>query len=156
MKLIEDIIIKEEDFTATMEGKILPFLNENFKEGYISSTDGLKLHYQFLVNPNEKAAIVISHGYCEFISKYAESIYYFYEMGYSVFMMEHRGHGFSGRLVEGFSKVHVRRFEDYVSDFNLFIENVVIPESLTEKLYLFAHSIQMYLKRRCCPHPLFS
>ncbi len=141
MKLIEDIIIKEEDFTATMEGKILPFLNENFKEGYISSTDGLKLHYQFLVNPNEKAAIVISHGYCEFISKYAESIYYFYEMGYSVFMMEHRGHGFSGRLVEGFSKVHVRRFEDYVSDFNLFIENVVIPESLTEKLYLFAHSM---------------
>ncbi|SDB47746.1 lysophospholipase [Pseudobutyrivibrio sp. YE44] len=152
MKLIEDLIIKEEDFAKKMEGEILPFLNEHSKEGYITAKDGLKLHYRFMVNPKEEAAIVISHGFCEFIPKYDELLYYFYEMGYSVFIIEHRGHGFSDRLVEGFSKVHVKHFEDYISDFNLFIEKIVIPESLTENLYLFAHSMgggvgAMYLEK---------
>ncbi|QFJ53791.1 alpha/beta fold hydrolase [Pseudobutyrivibrio xylanivorans] len=141
MKSIEDLIIKEQDFANDVKGKILPLLKEKTKDGYIENKNGLKLHYQFLINPQEKASIVISHGYCEFIPKYTEVIYYFYNMGYSVFIMEHQGHGFSDRLVTGYSKVYVKHFEDYVQDFHLFIEKVVIPESLTEHLYLFAHSM---------------
>lgn len=141
MKTITELIIKEQDFAETMKGKVLPFIKEHKKEGYITNREGLKLHYEMLIHPDEKAAIVISHGYCEFITKYAELEYYFYQMGYSVFMVEHRGHGFSDRQVKGFSKVHIDHFEDYVLDFNEFIEKVVIPESLTERLILFAHSM---------------
>ena len=137
----EDIFIKEQDFASTMKGKVLPFLKENINDGYFEARDGLKLHYQTLVRPDEKGAIVISHGYCEFTTKYTETMYYFYQMGYSVFIMEHRGHGLSGREVAGFSKVHVNSFQDYVLDFNDFIEKIVIPESVTEKLFLFAHSM---------------
>ena len=138
---IEDLIIKEKDFAEAMEGKVLPFLKGKIKEGYFTTFDGLKLHYEMMVNPEEKAAIVMSHGYCEFTTKYAETMYYFYQMGYSVFIVEHRGHGFSDRQVEGFSKVHLNHFEDYVKDFHLFIEKVAKPESITGNLLLFAHSM---------------
>ena len=138
---IEEIFIKDKDFADAMEGKVLPFLKEKIKEGYLEAEDGLKLHYEMLINPEEKASIVMSHGYCEFTTKYAESMYYFYEMGYSVFIVEHRGHGFSGRQVPGFSKVHLEHFSDYVRDFNTFVEKVVKPNSPTGKLVLFAHSM---------------
>ena len=96
---IEDIFIKEKDFAEAMEGKVLPFLKGKIKEGYFKTFDGLKLHYEMLINPEEKAAIVMSHGYCEFTTKYAETMYYFYQMGYSVFIVEHRGDGFSAESV---------------------------------------------------------
>ena len=141
MKTIEEIFINEKDFARTMEGKVLPFLNGKIRDGYFKNREGLNLHYQFLVNPNEKATVVISHGFCEFTTKYAETVYYFYEMGYSVFLIDHRGHGFSDRQVKGFYKVHIDDFDDYVEDLHEFVEKIVVPESLTEKLYLFAHSM---------------
>ncbi len=141
MKSIEDIFIKEQDFALKMEDKVLPFLKEKIKKGYFENGDGLKLYYESYVRADEKASIVISHGYCEFTMKYAELIYYFYNMGYSVFIMDHRGHGFSDRQVDGYSKVHVDHFQDYVLDFNDFIEKVVRLESVTERLILFAHSM---------------
>ena len=152
MKKIEDMILREQDFADAMHSKVLPFLREKTEHGYFTNKDGLKLHYEKLINKDEKAAIVISHGYCEFTTKYAETMYYFYNMGYSVFIVDHRGHGLSERQVPGFSKVHVNHFEDYVSDFNEFIEKVVVPDSLTEKLILFAHSMggaigAMYLEK---------
>ncbi|MBR5635898.1 MAG: alpha/beta fold hydrolase [Pseudobutyrivibrio sp.] len=137
----QDIFITNKNFADEMAGSIQPFLKDKIKDDYFVNTNGMKLHYQMLINPNERASIVISHGYCEFTTKFAETMYYFYEMGYSVFIMEHRGHGLSERQVEGYSKVHVDHFQDYVSDFNQFIEKVVISESLTEHLYLFAHSM---------------
>ena len=141
METIEELYIKEEDFASEMEGKVLPFLKDKIKDGYFKNRDGLNLHYQLLINPSEKASIVISHGYCEFTTKYAETMYYFYQMGYSVFAIDHRGHGLSDREVEGYSKVHINHFEDYVLDFNEFIEKVVKEESLTKRLILFAHSM---------------
>ena len=137
----QEIFIKDEEFTAEVNEIILPFLNERIKDGYFVNTDGMKLHYRQLINPEEKATIVISHGYCEFATKFTEVMYYFYKMGYSVFIMEHRGHGLSDREVDGFCKVYVRHFEDYVKDFNQFVEEIVIPESRTGHLYLFAHSM---------------
>jgi lysophospholipase len=141
METIEELYIKEEDFASEMEGKVLPFLKDKIKDGYFKNRDGLNLHYQLLINPSEKASIVISHGYCEFTTKYAETMYYFYQMGYSVFAIDHRGHGLSDREVEGYSKVNINHFEDYVLDFNEFIEKVVKEESLTKRLILFAHSM---------------
>ncbi|SDI53710.1 lysophospholipase [Pseudobutyrivibrio sp. 49] len=148
----KDIFIEDKDFANAMQDTILPFMNGKLQDGYFVNTDGLNLHYQMMINPAEKASIVISHGYCEFATKFTETIYYFYKMGYSVFIVEHRGHGFSDRQVEGFSKVYVDRFENYVKDFNQFIEKIVIPESKTKHLYLFAHSMgggigAMYLEK---------
>ena len=138
---LENLIIKDEAFKTTMDSEVLPFITATFDEGYLNLDNGLKLHYVFAINPEEKAAVVFSHGYCEFATKYYEIAYYFYKMGYSVFIPEHRGHGFSSRQVEGLSKVHINHFEDYVEDFSSLIENVVKPKSKTKKLILFAHSM---------------
>ena len=40
-----------------------------------------------------RGAIVISHGFTEFAEKYDELVWYFLLAGYSVCVLEHRGHG---------------------------------------------------------------
>ena len=47
-----------------------------------------------------RGAIVISHGFTEFAEKYDELVWYFLLAGYSVCVLEHRGHGKSSRDVE--------------------------------------------------------
>lgn len=87
----------------------------------------------------QKVAIVISHGFCEFAEKYKEVIYYFLKNGYSVYVPEHRGHGYSDRIVVDGEKVHIEDYEQYVQDLHCFVKNVV---ELTEKRkILFCHSM---------------
>jgi lysophospholipase len=148
----ENLFISDKDFEASVQEVIRPFLRERANDGYFVNTDGLSLHYKYLINPDERASIVISHGFCEYIPKYEETVYYFYKMGYSVFIMEHRGHGFSEREVDNLSKVYVKHFEDYVYDFNQFVEKIVATKSKSGHLYLFAHSMgggigAMYLEK---------
>ena len=69
------------------------------KDGYIESYDSTAIYYRTYRIPQAKAAIVISHGFCEFAEKYKEVIYYFLKNGYSVYVPEHRGHGYSDRIV---------------------------------------------------------
>ena len=78
MNNIDEIYVKEQDFTDFMSEKVLPFMKENIIKEYFNATDGARLACQYLINPNEKGAIAISHGYCEFASKYYELMYYFY------------------------------------------------------------------------------
>ena len=73
-------IFKEQDFASAMEGKILPFLNSKVEDGYFTGSSGYNFYYQAFINPKEKASIVICHGYCEFTTKYYETIYYFYQI----------------------------------------------------------------------------
>ena len=47
-----------------------------------------------------RGAIVISHGFTEFAEKYDELVWYFLLAGYSVCVLEHRGHGKSARDVD--------------------------------------------------------
>ena len=59
--------------------------------------------------------------------------------GYSVDMMDHRGHGFSSREVEDLCKVTISSFDVYVEDLKAFLNTVVKP-SMTEGEKLFASS----------------
>ena len=52
-------------------------------------------------------------------------IYYFLQNGYSVYVPEHRGHGYSDRIVVDGEKVHVEDYEQYVQDLHFFVKNVV-------------------------------
>ena len=140
-----DMIAGEEDFPEMMEQKILPWAKANLVDGYFNSFDGRRIHYARAINENEKATIVVSHGFCEFIPKYYEVLYYFYEMGYSVFMLEYRGHGFSQRanekLEQELDKVYVTDYREYVEDLHGFMDQVVCKESRTGRFILFAHSM---------------
>lgn len=144
--------IGEKDYRVKMKRVVEPFMEAHKQEGDFRSFDGTSIHYHYMINPNEKAAIVISHGFCEFVGKYYEMMYYFYKIGYSVFFIEHRGHGYSGRSTANNSKVYVRSFQEYITDMNQFVERVVKKRSLSGKYKLFGHSMggaiaAMYLER---------
>ena len=53
---------------------------------------------------------------CEFAEKYNEVAYRFLQEGYSVYVPEHRGHGYSGREVDDPELVHVQSYDRYVTD----------------------------------------
>ena len=135
------MIITEEKYNEELTRYVLPFIRLNFEDGYMKSADGTRIHYGYVTTPVAKAAIVISHGFTECMPKYYEMIYYFAKAGYSVYMVEHRGHGFSDRSVSDISMVTVNSFDDYVSDLDMFIREIVMKREGRRPLYLYGHSM---------------
>jgi lysophospholipase len=101
--------------------------------------DKIRLNYRRFINPEAQKALVISHGTPEWIGKYRELIYDFYNQGYSVYIFNHRGYGRSDRLTSDPLKTHTDDFMYYVHDLAAFVSEVVKPHG-HESLYLFAHS----------------
>ena len=123
-KRAENIMIPEEaNYQRTMKCDVEPYLRNCEKDGYIESYDKTAIYYRTYRIPLAKAAIVISHGFCEFAEKYKEVIYYFLKNGYSVYVPEHRGHGYSDRIVVDGEKVHIEDYEQYVQDLHFFVRS---------------------------------
>ena len=133
--------IYQKNYKEDMLMIVEPYLKKRFKYGYILGKKNLKLYYEKFIVKNPKANIVICHGLRECTEKYYELIYYFMKEGYSVFIMEHRGHGRSQRLGIDTSQINVEKFDYYVEDFKKFIDEIVIPDSNNKSLLLFAHSM---------------
>ncbi|MFQ9345835.1 MAG: alpha/beta fold hydrolase [Coprococcus sp.] len=60
--------------------------------------------------------------------------------GFSVYLPEHCGHGFSYRLTEDESLVHLDSFERYVEDF-IFVTKKAKEDNPGMKIYLYGHSM---------------
>ncbi|MEO0335793.1 MAG: alpha/beta hydrolase [Pseudomonadota bacterium] len=66
----------------------------------------------------DKGSIVLAPGRGESSIEYFETAIDFVNMGYSpVFVIDHRGQGFSPRLLPDQDKGHIGDFQDYVNDF---------------------------------------
>ncbi|MVX62665.1 alpha/beta fold hydrolase [Clostridium chromiireducens] len=133
--------VSQKNYKEEMLEKVEPYLKKNLKSGYIIGENNLKLYYEKFMVKNPKANIVICHGFGEFTEKYYELIYYLMKENYSVFIMEHRGHGRSPRLGIDSSQISVEKFDYYIKDFKRFIDEIVIPNSSNKNLFLFAHSM---------------
>lgn len=139
--LNNNIFISQKNYKEKMQNVVEPYLKQKLKCGYITGKNNVKLYYEKFIAENSKANIVICHGFAEFTEKYYELIYYFIKERYSVFIIEHRGHGRSQRLGIDNSQINVEMFDYYVQDFKQFIDEVVIPNSNDKELLLFAHSM---------------
>lgn len=133
-----------------MDSTIRPWLDEHVEGSQFPGYDGKMIQYYCAENPSPKGIIVMLHGFCGFFGKYHEVMYNFYEHGYSVYFMEHRGHGLSHRPVKDPSMVDITSFDEYVEDVKCFINAVVGPDAEMhaaapsfEKLpvFLYAHSM---------------
>lgn len=134
--------ISEQNYSETMKNVVEPYINSKVESGYINGDEDVKLYYEKYKVDNAKGNIVISHGYTESLIKYHEMIYYFMINGYNVFGIEHRGHGRSGTLgIADKTQVHVKDFNQYVTDFKVFMDQVVMPNNENKKVLLFAHSM---------------
>lgn len=133
--------ISEENYYKEMKEVAEEFLNKHMKDGYLKTEENIEIYYRKYVLENPKASIVISHGLMEFSDKYTETIYYFLKAGYSVFIMDHRGHGLSTREVSDTSLIYIKDFNDYINDFHKFMNEIVKKETKGKKCFLFGHSM---------------
>lgn len=140
---VEDMFISENsNYKEIMDSTVQPYLNSVIETGYFTGMENANIYYEKYILDNAKASVVISHGFSENLEKYDEIIYYFLQQGYSVFALEHRGHGRSTNLGEADStQISVKDYSHYTSDLKTFVDSVVIPSSDDNKLFLFAHSM---------------
>ncbi len=135
-----DFLLPDEAFSTQLEHTIIPALAPYRETFYFDGHGGARLYGEFFRNPNAKSTIVLCHGFCEYIGKYAEIIYNFVSLGYSVAICEHRGHGFSDRQTENPTKVHIDSFDTYTADFNYF--TALVKDAFKgQSLILYGHSM---------------
>lgn len=84
---------------------------------YFSTSDGLKLFYQFWVPDAPKAVLVLVHGMGDHSGRYGPFVRYFVERGFAVAAYDQRGHGRS----EG-ERGHADQFQDFLQDLAQFIQ----------------------------------
>jgi len=109
-----------------------------------SGVDHVRINYASFVNNNEAKpakCLIVSSGRSESYLKYKELSYDLFKLGYSVFLIDHRGQGLSQRLIPDSHKGHVESFQYYVDDLKVFIDDIVMPHCQESKPYLLAHSM---------------
>jgi alpha-beta hydrolase superfamily lysophospholipase len=99
------------------------------------AADGLRLHALAWPAATPRAAIFLSHGLGEHAGRYAGLARDFTARGISLYVLDHRGHGRSGG-----PRAFVRRFGEYVADFEEFRRRVV-RDAPGLPLFLYGHSL---------------
>jgi len=140
----------EENFVTRHSNEIASF----WQQGEFSSFSGvnkIRINYAIFnhekisaISNNEKC-LIISPGRSEGYLKYKELSFDLFNLGFNVFIIDHRGQGISERLLKNPSMGYVENFQHYVDDLSNFIEGTVKPYCNTNgksnKPYLLAHSM---------------
>lgn len=125
------------DYYTDMRTKVLPFVTANLKHSRVRSFDGIEINYALLRTENSKGTIFVAPGRSESVVGQTELIFNLAQRGYSVAVIDHRGQGFSQRLIKT-DAGHVGKFTDYVKDFKVFADKV--SEAQMPKPYFFLGS----------------
>lgn len=104
--------------------------------GYLEGVGRLRLHYRSLEVDDPEAAIIVVHGMFEHSRRYEELAIYMAGHGFSVFMLDLRGHGAS----EG-RRGHVKSFDVLLQDLDRFRREVQGLVPLDLPLFLIGHSL---------------
>lgn len=111
------------------------------KEGYFTGKAAVQIYYKIFKQPSlESPAILISSGRTEAAIKYKELIFDLYNNGYSVYILDHRGQGLSGRMTEDRDMGYIDTFQYYIDDMKYFYDQM-LRKSNHQKKYLLAHSM---------------
>ncbi len=130
--------IGEDQYQKKYMNEVVPYYESGYF-GTFSGTGGIRINYAFFEAPEEQGALVILPGIPESYIKYAELVYDLRNTGFSIYIMDHRGVGFSGRMLEDPEKIYVKRYTDYVDDLGIFMDTVVNAKE-HEKLFMIGHS----------------
>lgn len=97
--------------------------------GMLKTSDGVALRFARWPPPTgRKGTVCLFQGRAEFIEKYFEVVRDLRARGFAVAALDWRGQGLSQRLVRNPQKGHVRRFADYITDLEVFVKEVVLPD----------------------------
>jgi lysophospholipase len=109
-------------------------------ERSFEGVDGITIRYRVSPVNAPRGVVVLLGGRTEAAFKHAENVFDLNAQGYTVYSMDHRGHGASDRLVEGSEVCHVEFFMDYVRDLEIFVDSVVLAEQ-DGPVFVVAHSM---------------
>ena len=131
------ILTDEKALEVKYDSVISPYFYKH-KLHFFTTPDNLTIAYKIFLVKDPKARIVISSGRTEGMVKYQELIYDLNQNGYDVYILDHRGQGYSQRLLQDIHKGYVDNFFHYVDDLKFFVDNFV-PKG--KKRILLAHSM---------------
>ena len=147
-------MIREPHFHQFALAELLPFF-EQFPTQYLSGKRNIKLAYRHLIQPESavRKLMILVNGRAENMLKWSELAYDFYHQGYDVLLFDHRGQGYSQRIIP--QKGHLDEFRFYVDDMTKIIEKVTALFSYSTQ-HLLAHSmgalIATYYLANCDHH----
>ena len=106
----------------------------------------ITLYYRAFANPAEdKGGVIVVSGRTEGLALYYETIGDLLRNGYSVYMHDHRGQGYSSRILDDpkdESRGYVDDFANYVDDLQSFLSIVQSSRKDSNKpLFMIAHSM---------------
>jgi lysophospholipase len=132
--------IPQADYLRSFDSVIRPFYDSHGVTGEFTGAAGVKISYRKFEVPNEKGAIVFSPGRGESYLTYPELEYDLAQAGFSVYFIDHRSQGFSGRITQDSQVVTVESYDNYVADLDTFVTAVVraVPH---EHTYLLTNSM---------------
>jgi len=132
--------ISELSFSKAYREEVWPYY-ESGEFGSFGGQNGVRIAYAKYQAASEQGALVIVLGKSESFFKYAELIYDLRDSDFSLYLMDHRGMGFSEALLDDDrGKVHVESFDHYVQDLRTFVEQVV-DASPHRRRVLLGHSM---------------
>ena len=134
------LAISEDNFQEEYKNKVIPYFLNQGKFGTFDGVKGIKIKYAAFERKDEDCALVFLTGRNECVFKYAEIFYDLQDFSCSIYIMDHRGQGNSGRMLSNARKGHVEKFDDYLDDVKLLIEKVVNQRSYRKK-FLIGHSM---------------
>jgi lysophospholipase len=132
----------EKNFPSAFRTTIWPWFLQS-EQGVFAGQREVPIHYRIFARPDrlsEKGAIVISSGRTEGLIIYPELIHDLWKQGYSVYIHDHRGQGFSGGRINQQNRGDVKSFDDFVADLARFVDTVVKPRQ-HRRVFLLAHSM---------------
>ncbi len=100
----------------------------------------VRIRYILLRNAKAKRSVTIVNGSGENYRKYFEIAYDFFNAGYSVFMLDNRGQGASGRMTKKPLHQYVDNFENFAEDLKYFHDYIVRFQTQGPR-FLLGHSM---------------
>ncbi|TDF35722.1 alpha/beta fold hydrolase [Alteromonadaceae bacterium M269] len=145
----------ESDLEHRYPSDIEEFWQKLVNQGNFKGVGGQDIAYAIAKNPNAKHTVVVSSGRIEGLIKYKEVVFDLFNNGYSVFIHDHIGQGFSDRLLTNPHKGYVDGFDRYTEDLHTFMQDYVLPYAQQNEQsapHLLCHSMggaigALYLKK---------
>lgn len=133
-------LTSEADVPTLYQQTLPDFWRQHAVEGEFKGKDGVTIRYAALRQAKVDRAILIVNGRVESYLKYQELAWDLWRQGYSLYLIDHRGQGMSGRMLDDPQKGYVDQFDDYVLDLKQFHDQVIMADQ-PAKLFLLAHSM---------------
>ncbi|HBI11868.1 lysophospholipase L2 [Franconibacter pulveris] len=130
---------RENAFAAFTMGPLTDFWQQREEDEFMG-VDDVPVRFVRFCAPGNDRVIVVCPGRIESYVKYAELAYDLFYCGFDVLIIDHRGQGRSGRLLEDTHRGHVVNFSDYVDDLERFWQQEVATGPW-RKRYVLAHSM---------------